>query len=455
MGRLFWKLFISFWLTTVLISLGVAWGTVHLYQYTESLQRHSPTRLIRAQRRVATQIEMVAAVLKHGGPVAARALLLEQALPLRLNDEQQREPLDRSPAPLPESDSGSLPTRMVRAADGQLYRISAEATALRRLPRRFRSPPNLFRLLRHRPELFALRTGLALMISGLVCGWLAWYLVRPVRRLRTASQRFSEGDLSVRVADAMGRRRDEIADLGKDFDQMAERIEALVTAHRQLLGDVSHELRSPLARLHIALGLARKKSSTTISPQLDRIEREAERLDQLIGEVLALTRMDAGAVPLDGLIDLVPLLREITQDAAFEASERDYKVQFDGCGSIVVCGNAELLHRAFENIIRNAIHYTAPESTVKVTLTNPPDRSDWVELSVSDRGPGVAEHQLPRLFEPFFRVARSRSRSSGGHGLGLAITKRAIELHHGVVRADNRPGGGLTITVQLPACTDP
>jgi two-component system sensor histidine kinase CpxA len=301
------------------------------------------------------------------------------------------------------------------------------------------------------PWLFSIRLGIAILLSGLVCFWLAWYLARPVRYLSEATHRLSGGELGVRVGKTMGRRRDEIADLGRDFDRMAERLQSLILTQKQLLSDVSHELRSPLARLQVALGLARKKIGKHAEKDLDRIEQEANRLDNLVGQVLTLARLEVLEPDvLEDYVDMTELLKTIIEAVEFEVVDSNRHVHLTSKTSCIVKANAELLRRALENIIHNAVHYTEEKTIVEVSIQDSIDQKGWIDISVCDHGTGIPEEKLPLLFEPFVRLSEARERSSGGYGLGLAIAERAIRMHGGFVSASNRDSGGLCVLVQLP-----
>ena len=231
---------------------------------------------------------------------------------------------------------------------------------------------------------------------------------------------------------------------------MAERVQGLLQAQQQLLSDVSHELRSPLARLHLALGLAQRKAETGVQHDLERIEREAERLDELIGQILSLSRLDSRKdLPGNDPVKLADLLETVAADAAFEAGPRNCRVVVTESFPVELRGNEALLHSALENVVRNALRYTATDTAVELSLTPDPGQ-DAVLIEVRDRGPGVAEEFLPRLFEPFVRAGEARDRTSGGYGLGLAIAERAVRLHGGTIEARNRAGGGLSVLIRLP-----
>jgi len=287
-----------------------------------------------------------------------------------------------------------------------------------------------------------LRLVVAVILSGLISLGLAARITRPVRRLRLAAQSFAEGDLSVRVP---VRGRDEVAALGHDFNRMADRLRDLLEAQRRLLRDVSHELRSPLARLRVALELARKKGDSGVV--MERIEREADHLESLVTDVLSLSRLEAGKYNLKRQpVALDELLAGVAQDAAFEAEAHNKGVHSD-LVSAVVYGDPVLLRSAVENVIRNAVRYTREGTEVLVTLRV---EGDQAVVTVRDRGEGVPESELGKLFQPFARVGEARDRARGGYGLGLAISRQAIEAHGGEISASNAADGGLVVTFRLP-----
>jgi len=301
--------------------------------------------------------------------------------------------------------------------------------------------------------------GLIILVlcSGFICYLLAWYMTKPVSRLRAATQQIAAGDLTARAGDPRSRRHDEIAGLVRDFDTMAGRLETLVKAQSRLLNDISHELRSPLARLNVALGLARQRSGPESASMLERIELEASRLNELIGRLLTLARLEDGEqnVPTTPVL-LDDVVLNVAEDAEFEAQARRCHVQSDiPEGNWAVRGQASLLHSAIENVVRNAIRYTREDSTVQIHLTKK-RRSSGAEavVSVADCGSGVPPDALEKLFQPFYRLDDDRGRQTGGVGLGLAITERAVRFHGGRVAALNRPEGGLLVEIHLPLLAD-
>jgi len=294
---------------------------------------------------------------------------------------------------------------------------------------------------------------IAVICTGLVCYGLSWYLTKPIVRLRTATRQLAAGDLAARSGAPASGRRDEVAGLMRDFDAMAERLETLVKAQSRLLNDISHELRSPLARLNVALGLARLREGVENADMLDRIELEASRLNELISRILTLARLEDGEqrVPQTP-VALDEIVASVSEDAEFEAQARHCHVRaMMADGDWKVRGNASLLQSAVENVVRNAIRYTQEGTTVDVDLSSveAPNGREAV-LRVSDLGPGVPSDALEKLFEPFYRLDDSRGRLTGGAGLGLAITERAVRFHGGRVSASNRPEGGLLVEIRLP-----
>jgi signal transduction histidine kinase len=287
---------------------------------------------------------------------------------------------------------------------------------------------------------------IAILITGLA---LAWYLTRPLRHLGWGLRQMQAGRLETRVAPLMGSRRDEIADLAHEFDSMAAQLQKLTESRRVLLHDISHELRSPLGRMQAAIGLLRQ-SPAQLDEMTERIERECGRMDALIEELLTLHRLESEA-PRSverARVDLVELLEAIVEDADFEARGVGSSVECHAEGRFVTAVDGELIYRAFENVVRNAVKYTAPGTLVTVAASTSTSDGALV-VTVRDRGPGVPAHRLQAMFEPFVRVEGSEH--VRGVGLGLAIARRAIELHGGQIEARPREGGGLDVEMRLPA----
>ena len=360
-----------------------------------------------------------------------------------------------------------LPERVIRKAltlDGKRYTL---VLVLPPGPRVFFGPH----------EIPGLGITIAVITSGLMCYLLAWSMTSPVTRLRKAAQSLAAGDLSARAGAPGGGRRDELAELMRDFDRMAERIEGLVDSQSRLLKDVSHELRSPLARLSVALGLARQRAAcevgTEVAPgvapelesALNRIELEADRLNQLIQRLLTISRLESGT---DGLhktsMSLRALVEQVARDAEYETPGRGCRVTMpvnipvnttaDAADEFLVEADPDLLRSAVENVVRNATRYSAEGTTVEVRLERQhgaKGEEDEIIVRVLDSGPGVPDEALQKIFKPFYRLDDARNRQTGGAGLGLSIADRAVRLHGGHLRASNRKEGGLEVEIRIPA----
>jgi two-component system sensor histidine kinase CpxA len=295
----------------------------------------------------------------------------------------------------------------------------------------------------------------ALAVGGLTTFVLVLLFTRPLARLRKAARALAGGNLSARVEQvapmANGKHADEFQGLAHDFNHMAERLESLVAAQRLLLRDVSHELRSPLARLSVALELARDDSAPELEEHLGRIERETQRLNLLIGQLLTLSSLEATErTSTFEKLSLNEVCEQILPDAEYEAQQRPCSVVLEQEKTSPIRGDAMLLHRAIENVVRNAIRYTAAGSQVTIRVAQSVQTAT-VLVEVNDCGPGIPEAELEHIFRPFYRVDMARSTSTGGFGVGLAITERAVRLHGGTLKAVNRPGGGTSIQMWFPA----
>jgi two-component system sensor histidine kinase CpxA len=452
MHRLFWKFFLSFWGALVLFAAASIVAASH---YLDQLreQENAVPPYEQLMRHVARAQAAADRDGMEGLKAWARQVDRREAVPILVLDAEGKDLLGKEvPARIRErfsrrAEVGSPPSepswareRRVVLADGSEYRLVRDYQAV-----------TLTRIL-SRPRVVTVPLIVAGLASGLVCLLLARYLTAPIERLRRAAEGYAAGDLSQRVGLALGKRRDEIVDLALAFDHMAERLNVLMLSQKQLFRDISHELRSPLARLQAALGLARQRAGGVAQPELDRIERETERLNELIGQLLSLARLKSGALtPRMEPVDLVELLESVVADADLEARARSCEVRLEATVPALIQADAALLHSALENVVRNAIRYTAAGTAVRLSLQ--PDPAPWggLLLQVRDQGPGVPEDMLPRLFEPFVRVGDARDRRSGGFGLGLAIAERAVRLHGGEISARNEPEGGLTVVIRLRA----
>lgn len=290
--------------------------------------------------------------------------------------------------------------------------------------------------------------GLGLLFSGLISLALALSLTRPLNRLERAASRLAQGHFDSRDIDAVALRKDEIGALAKEFGNMAKRLNAALEGQQRLLRDVSHELRSPLTRLQVAIGLASRRAGADSEASFERMETECERLNALIGEVLALARDgNSSAETVTRHFDLAVTLRALGADARFEAQANEKDVTLQLPEHLMMVGNEARLASAIENVVRNAICYTVPNTAVMLSAT---DSGDWICVTICDCGPGLAEEELSKIFIPFYRVSQARERETGGTGVGLAIAAQAVQWHGGKISARNRPSGGLEIEMRLP-----
>ncbi len=466
MGRLFWKFFLFLMLAQVTTVVAVS-TAIWLRQRAAAAQYVEATKQTDARL-----LDLAAATLERDGEPALQNLLKQWArepLPAVFAiDATGRDVLGRRvpPGAGPESAVDGMPAetkgaRRTALADGRWYTLFIGEHPPG-------PPPPVFSLgpfggsggpggpggpggrSRNLYPVDPIVGGI--LASLVVAALLAWYIAKPIGSLRRAFDAAAQGDLDVRIGDRMGRRRDELADLGRDFDRTAAKLKLLMDMQRRLLHDVSHELRSPLARLQAAVGLARQQPGN-VEASMERIEREAVRMDKLVDELLTLSRTEAGmGAQQTDAVDLAEIVDEVVQDASFEVGAGATPVRFDtdigALASVQVKGNAEMLHRAFENVVRNAARYTPSGGCVEIAARHDAVRHE-VSVTIADQGPGVAPAELEAIFQPFFRggdVTISR-----GHGLGLAIARRVIEAHGGRISACNRPTGGLCVAIVLPA----
>ena len=454
MRSLFVRIFLSYWVAQALF-------LVLAILVTMAIRPSGDIAGVQAQQ--AKFLNEAVQAYQDGGEEGARKYLRgvrdSQHVRLYLFDERGKELLGRQPPEWIErvrrgetrtADSfwGRLrPMQFLReattAADGRRYTMVTELPPEQRALFGPHGVPGLGILI-------------AVISSGLVCYILARYLTSPIVRLRAATQKLASGDLTARAGMPGSRRHDEMAELMRDFDRMAERLENLVNAQSRLLTDISHELRSPLARLNVALELARQRSGPEARSALDRIDRETNRLNQLIQKLLTIARLEAGDESIEKIpVHLEQIVHEIAKDAAFEAQSRGCRVEATVVDDCVVVGSPGLLHSAIENVVRNAIRYTHDGTSVEVRLERGVGQqngggSPEAVVRVADSGPGVPEDALDKLFRPFYRIDDARGRQTGGVGLGLAITDRAVRLHGGTIRVSNRPQGGLMVEIRLP-----
>ena len=295
-----------------------------------------------------------------------------------------------------------------------------------------------------------IRLIIAVFISGVICYLLSIYLTKPLSTLSKAANSIATGQLSTRVGKFKGHYRDEIADLSNNFDRMAEKLEKTVKLKERLLQDISHELRSPLARLQIAIELGRKKSGDVAESEFLRMEEECIRLNSLIGEILEYARLDKSVYQLQRTLTNIPhLLQHIIDDANFEFAKKQPRVTLSAAAECKLYVDERLLHRAIENILRNALRYSPSQELVSVIVLLDESQQNLI-IEILDHGPGIPPDQLNKIFNPFYRVDKSREKKTGGYGLGLAIARQAIHLHNGKIDAINQKTGGLKVQITLP-----
>jgi signal transduction histidine kinase len=482
MGRLFWKFFLSILLAQVAATIGIG-GTLWL---RDQARHRSGEPTLDVGPPAFIMLDAAAATLRHGGVDGLRELAASsRRVRLFVLDEQGHELLGRPVSPklreeVERSLQNNVPAHAVArltGPDGRTYlAFASRGMGLRGMmlsrpqagadpagagdpgepagPGRpgardggpGHGPGGWFGL----PPEFGhhvsgwLPIAASILASLLFAALLAWYFARPIRALRTAFEAAAAGDLAPKFGDgksAVG--GDELAELGQDFDRMSAQLRTLMEGQRRLLHDVSHELRSPLARLQAAIGLAHQQPDK-LQASLERIERESVRMDRLVGELLTLSRLEAATGQAgDELVDVVEMVDQIADDARFEAGAH---IEVAAPAPLAVRGAPDLLWSAVENIVRNAVKHGGAGGKVDIMLH--PDQ-DQVHIDVLDRGPGIADEHLGSIFEPFFRSNPTQN-NVDGHGLGLAIAKRVVEHHGGRICAANRPGGGLRVTISLP-----
>ncbi len=451
MYSLFFRIFVSFWGIVLVAQLIAVWGTVVLGR-TEArpmLQRENAKFLessLRAADVLRKQgmaafvewksdernlrgIEALYVLNSDGQDIESRTLPAD--LTLYADDRMLRSVLDDR-----EQRIENIFTTDVVSPTGEFYVVVTL----------FRPPDALAYMLETQ------RVAIGVVVSGIICFLLARYVSAPIVRLRHATQALAKGQLDARQLRGLLTRKDEFGALARDFDEMASRLNEMIAAQKQLLRDVSHELRSPLARIQIALGLARTQDRETATQDFDRIEREANRLNTLIDELLTLVRMSStkNAEP-PAPIELCELLRLVVDDTGYKcgSGRPTNRVMMERCDPALVLGNEALLYGAIENVVNNACDYSPADAHVVVRCIAEYNR---VVVSVTDNGPGIPANMLSSIFDPFVRVSSVRENVSGGYGVGLAIAKRAIESHGGTIVAKNESeeGAGLTVTIQLP-----
>ncbi len=447
MRRLYWRIFAMFWVATVVLIIAIAWSTSYSFE-REKIPGLGMTRL---ESVLNEQLRGVGKALREGGVAALGPVIdgaRERGITIYVLDADKHDLLGRD---VPTDVSAALAhgvtdAQGTRANRSRLRELTLDNGSKVTGFAAFTAPP-LWRMLYRRPNLFWNQVAIASLISAVFGLIVAAYITGPLSRIRASARRVARGDLDARVGALRFGRSAEMLALASEFDQMAARLKELVEGQRRLIRDVSHEMRSPLARQRVALELARAQTQGDARVQLDRIERESERLEEMIGQAIQLSRMEMTTPSKVEDVALDTLVADIAADAAFEAQAQRCALQIVQSAPLTVRAESDLLASAIENVVRNAVNYTGPDSTVRIRLER---REQQACLAVIDAGPGVPEQDCARIFEPYFRTDEARQRKSGGSGLGLAIAKRAVERQGGRIRALNVAGGGLEVEILLP-----
>ncbi len=436
MPKIFWKLFLSLWSSIMLFAVVMAWISTNLVPQEPPDAR---------EQRLSAEVERLQMhlvdTLREGDELAAKTLLANQPRHLQrhvLVISDRKELLDRKRA-RQLLDRRELRYRELEVAseNGKTYTLLIVRPA----------PPAA--LLQPGVRGMLLRLLIAGAVRAIFSAMLAHYLSRPLRQLGLASRRLASGDLATRVEVPLNERNDEFGELARDLNEMARNLHGLQEANRNLLRDVSHELRSPLARIRVALELAKSRDSGQVSGELERLELESDRLEKLVDEVLDLLRTSSGLTPVQREnFDLCGLIQDVCKVVAYEVPEGSPGLQVRASPPLPISADRELMWRTVENLLRNALHHTDEHRGIVVTAALQSD--GLIRLAVADRGPGLPVEQLERVFEPFYRAQEARDRASGGHGLGLAIAAAAVRRHQGHIRARNREDGGLEIEILIP-----
>ena len=437
MRRLLWRIFALFWAANLVLILAIAWSTSYTFE-NEKIPGLGITRLesvLNEQLRGAGHALCDGGVEERGIRMyvldASHSDLLARPVPDKVTDSINHAVEDAQGL-----HSNRTRLRVLSLPNGEKYTGVAE----------YQYPP-LLRMLYRRPNLFWKQVAIASVISAFFSLLLAAYIATPLSRIRASARRVARGDLDARIGTLTFGRSAEMLSLASEFDQMAARLKELVESQRRLIRDVSHEMRSPLARLQVALELARAQTHGDAKMQIERIELESHRLEEMIAQAIQLSRMEMTTPSTVESVALDELIADIAADAAFEAQAQRCSLHIAQSAPLLVRAESDLLASAIENVVRNAVNYTTPDSTIRIRL----DRVEQqARLRVIDAGPGVSAADCARIFEPYFRTDSARQRKSGGSGLGLAIAKRAVERQGGRIRAVNADGGGLEVEILLP-----
>ena len=449
--RLFWKIFLPFWLAQAVL-LGALYLRLHY-----RISSEHPWWIQTERREMPVLADLAAQTFEQQGQTGLAALLDKMSLPNRsrfwlvdANDHKlsgrelpQRILEDATKAERSEGLHHSYEANVLAAAAttsrGQYILISELVPA----PLGERVPGDI---------LWTLKYGT--IFSAIVCLLIAHYLTKPIERLRNATHELARGNLDIRAGENLGKRRDEIADLVRDFDVMAAELRKQIKSERSLLSGVSHELRSPIARIRLALALARETDAAEHDEMLDRIEQDAIQLDAMLEQILTVSRLESGQLkPHFEQLSLNELVDDVLHDARFEAAATNATITCTAVVSdIQMSADPGLLRSAIENVVRNAIFYSGEGGKIEVELTQ---SEGGASVTVRDNGPGVPEDKMQLIFEPFYRVDDSRGTTTGGMGLGLALANNAIVAHGGGIIAHNVEPHGLEILLLIPLRPQP
>ena len=441
MRSLYWKIFLFFWLTVIITMAAVAALTGTIIKNRQAVESHQVIALAMDAADIFEQ--------KGHQALTKKLQNIEKRYNIRafMLDEQNR-PISKVNLP---KDWLSLalpltPNRFIeRTKRGlRVYRISSTSGEKYVFIARVFTDNSYQGWLKHLP---GLQVTTALLIVALFTTFITWRITTPLASLRRTTNAFARGKFDTRVEDKVLSRKDEISQLGQSINHMAERTSLLLNNQQRLFRDISHELRTPLARQQIALEILARKLEDKDQGDIERIEREIDRMSILIDQVLTLLRLEQGeSQPEASEYDIAELIRLVVHDATYEA-QNENKIQLDLPPSLTLQGYPEATSRALENIIRNAIRYTGDKGKVYIQVQR---TKGWVDIAIADDGPGVPESALANLFEPFFRVDESRNQQAGGYGIGMAIAEQSMRSQGGSISASNRPQGGLEVTLRLP-----
>ena len=446
--RLFWKIFLPFWLAQAML-LGALYLRIH-----QRISSEHPWWIQPERREMPVLADYAAKIYEKQGQAGLAQLLDNLSLQNRstywLVDTNGHE-LSGRPIPervLRDASAAEKSEGLHRSFEANVLAASTATGARQYVLIADLVPPKLSERVPG-DILWTLKYGT--ILSAIICLLIAHYLSKPIERLRDATHELARGNLDIRAGENLGNRRDEIADLVRDFDTMAGELRTLIQSERNLLSGVSHELRSPIARIRLALTLARDAADDERSEMLDRIEQDIIQLDSMLEQILTVARLESGQhKPRLELLSLNEIVDDVLHDAKFEAAASGASITFHGDGDIQVNGDAGLLRSAIENIVRNAIFYSGQGGKIEVRLNK---ENGTARISVRDDGPGVPENALPLLFKAFYRVDDSRGTTTGGMGLGLAIVRNAVLAHGGSVSAKNVVPHGLEVELRLPTLT--